>query len=564
MEILTTILSLILFFIALGVLVSIHELGHLIAAKSFNVYCSDYSIGFGPKIFKHKRKNGETTFSIGLLPLGGYVSMYGEEGEAKDGVNIPRSRSLEGIKRWKRIIIMAAGIIMNFVLAYVIFFISAACFPNINNFYINVVGINDETNFKNHVKDENNNELSNELLTFFETNPALNVDVLTMEVLDSTGAVKTVSPQYYIINSSSVTYKGKSDYVLAFDVANFNYNDTDLAQYIRLFEGFTYTVGDELPTNYQNVYHVVNNEIVPFNEGETLNLPLLNEDLSLKEVSLNSNDEIKALLTFRGERKENEEVNENKVNVTFKKDATNNFERTGFGPVVNYSYLGWDSFRVAGENWVESTTLISNAIIDLFSKSEAWNNIGGPIAIFTQTTTILSNSPFYVYLNSWGMISVNLALFNLLPFPGLDGWQILVEIVEGIVNGFYKLHKKIKGKSNKKEEVKENNENINDKNKNVSEKEVITSINDDTLVKENNVSNEEHIVSEVKDDKVSINKNTTLVVGNNEESNQKEKIAYDDEWHIPQKIKNIMSTIGLVLLFALFFVIIIKDVIGLF
>ena len=51
-----TLLSLVLFFIALGVLVTIHEFGHFIAAKSFKVYCTDFSIGFGPKIVKIKRK----------------------------------------------------------------------------------------------------------------------------------------------------------------------------------------------------------------------------------------------------------------------------------------------------------------------------------------------------------------------------------------------------------------------------------------------------------------------------------------------------------------------------
>ena len=79
MNFLNTILSLILFFIALGVLITIHELGHFIAAKSFKVYCSDFSIGFGPKIVNIKRKNGETNFKIGVFPVGGYVSMYGEE-----------------------------------------------------------------------------------------------------------------------------------------------------------------------------------------------------------------------------------------------------------------------------------------------------------------------------------------------------------------------------------------------------------------------------------------------------------------------------------------------------
>ena len=49
-------LGLLLFFVGLGLLVTIHELGHFIAAKSFKVYCSDFSIGFGPKIVKIKRK----------------------------------------------------------------------------------------------------------------------------------------------------------------------------------------------------------------------------------------------------------------------------------------------------------------------------------------------------------------------------------------------------------------------------------------------------------------------------------------------------------------------------
>ena len=108
MNFLNTILSLILFFIALGVLITIHELGHFIAAKSFKVYCSDFSIGFGPKIVNIKRKNGETNFKIGVFPVGGYVSMYGEGVELPSGVNIPKSRSLEGISRYKRLIIMAS------------------------------------------------------------------------------------------------------------------------------------------------------------------------------------------------------------------------------------------------------------------------------------------------------------------------------------------------------------------------------------------------------------------------------------------------------------------------
>ena len=91
-----TLLSLVLFFIALGVLVTIHEFGHFIAAKSFKVYCTDFSIGFGPKIVKIKREKWETTFSIGVLPLGGYVSMLGEDDEESvpEGIVVTKERTL--------------------------------------------------------------------------------------------------------------------------------------------------------------------------------------------------------------------------------------------------------------------------------------------------------------------------------------------------------------------------------------------------------------------------------------------------------------------------------------
>lgn len=105
------------FVIVLGIIVFIHELGHLIAAKSFGVYCKEFAIGMGPRIFAIKGK--ETTYSIRLLPLGGFVTMAGEEGVDAD--NIPAQRTIKGIKRYQRMIVMLAGIFMNILLAWVIF-----------------------------------------------------------------------------------------------------------------------------------------------------------------------------------------------------------------------------------------------------------------------------------------------------------------------------------------------------------------------------------------------------------------------------------------------------------
>ena len=68
----------------------------------------------------------------------------------------------------------------------------------------------------------------------------------------------------------------------------------------------------------------------------------------------------------------------------------------------------------------------------LFSDMTSWGEVGGIVAVGFETTSYLQNFGIGQFLLYWGFISVNLAIFNLLPFPGLDGWQLLVLIVEGI------------------------------------------------------------------------------------------------------------------------------------
>lgn len=110
-------MTIIYFILILSVIIIIHELGHLATAKYFHVYCEEFSIGMGPAIFKKKFK--ETTFAIRALPIGGFVAMAGEEGI--DDESIPFERTIKGIAWWKQIIVMAAGAIMNILLAWVIF-----------------------------------------------------------------------------------------------------------------------------------------------------------------------------------------------------------------------------------------------------------------------------------------------------------------------------------------------------------------------------------------------------------------------------------------------------------
>ncbi len=114
-------MTIIYFLLLLTVIICIHEAGHLWAAKKFNVYCYEYSFGMGPVIWKKQTK--ETQYSIRAIPMGGFVAMAGEvEGDgAYPDVEVPKHRRLPNIAPWKRIIIMLAGVFMNFVLAWVLF-----------------------------------------------------------------------------------------------------------------------------------------------------------------------------------------------------------------------------------------------------------------------------------------------------------------------------------------------------------------------------------------------------------------------------------------------------------
>ena len=115
------IINLFLFLLLLSLIICLHELGHLAAAKLFGVYCFEYSFGMGPVLLKKKGK--ETQYSIRALPIGGFVSMAGETDgdEAYPDVEVPEGRRLTDIAWWKKIIVMLAGIFMNFVVCIVIF-----------------------------------------------------------------------------------------------------------------------------------------------------------------------------------------------------------------------------------------------------------------------------------------------------------------------------------------------------------------------------------------------------------------------------------------------------------
>ena len=123
-------LSLLYFVLILGAIVLVHEFGHFIFSKLFGVYVYEFSIGMGPKIFHFKKKGGETEYCIRAIPIGGFVSLAGED--ADDNSKIPNKRKLYSKPVWQRLIIMIAGATFNFLFAFVILFVSALIYGSIS------------------------------------------------------------------------------------------------------------------------------------------------------------------------------------------------------------------------------------------------------------------------------------------------------------------------------------------------------------------------------------------------------------------------------------------------
>ena len=111
-----------LFIVILLVLVIVHEFGHFIVAKLMKMRVDEFAFGFPPRIVA--KKIGETTYAINALPLGGYVSIWGENGSEEDKLAhgaATHPRAFGNRPWWAQLLVLIAGVTMNMLLALFIF-----------------------------------------------------------------------------------------------------------------------------------------------------------------------------------------------------------------------------------------------------------------------------------------------------------------------------------------------------------------------------------------------------------------------------------------------------------
>ena len=382
-------MTIIYFILILGITVFIHELGHFMFAKKYGVHVYEFSLGMGPRLFKFNRKNDETDYCIRLFPIGGFVQMAGEEVEVDK--NIPEEKSLRSKTAFQRFMIMVAGVMMNFILAFVLlFFLGLFNDVSVNNVYVansTISNLNDsdkivavDGNFVN-----NYDKLALEMTIASDKN-------FTMTVKDQNGNKKEVTVSPVAIGKSNLIYQKE----YGFEVNNLNVsksNNNDIK------EGNIIVGVNSVPVA---TYLEMINELTK--ADNELTLTLKDKEGVTKEVKVT--------------------VKENQEDV-----------------LAGYSY----GFYIAGEEAKGFFGAIKYAFLKFFSTVEqmvftvvylitgdiSLNMLSGPVGIFSVVGEA-GKAGFSNVVSLLCLICINVGFINFLPLPAFDGGHILFIIIEKI------------------------------------------------------------------------------------------------------------------------------------
>lgn len=394
-------MSLLYFFIIIAFLIFIHELGHLLAAKWANVKVENFSIGFGPKIFKFNI--GETEYSLSLLPLGGYVKMQGEspDSTSTDKIIDP-NRSYQNIPNYKKQIILFSGPLMNLILPFVLF-------PLI---YIN--GVEMPKYLTDKVIIEEKLVLDNQ------------IDLIKNDEIVSINDIKIKSWQdFYLIDDNKLNQKVSIEILRGNEIKKLQLNlyQSDLKNLIK--PNFKPVIGDIMPNSLAEKNGImIDDEILKINNSN------ISSWTNLVNYLKNSKEMVMVFLINRNNTLISKEI-------IFK---SSNNKVLGISPRVETikQSLGFlDSVKKSYLKSIETIKLIFFGIMELLeqlfstdsSAASIKDSLAGPIAI-AKYSGAAAEKGINAVLQFTIIISINLGIINLLPIPLLDGGHIFLNSIE--------------------------------------------------------------------------------------------------------------------------------------
>jgi len=377
--------------VALGILVTVHELGHFIAARIFKVEVEKFSIGFGPKLLAFKK--GKTEYRISLIPLGGYLKMKGEnpDDEVEDTENSFKTKAW-----WQRAIIAFAGPFANFILAILIFILTFAIGKHFED-QLPIVG-QVSANYAEFVQEEDT--------------------ILQVNDNDVNGWTQII--QYVKANEENtfLIERNNEQILIANDEVEPRTWVTEILPYVPAVIGevapgmAAYKAG--LMDN-DEILSVDGQEVNNWYEMRTAIITNENESITLK-IKRDNNIFEKSLIP------EENILDGNRIIGITQYMPIKYVEKYSLLESVKYGTIGTINFVYL--NYAMLYKLIANP-------GAIKNNLGGPVMIYAMSAQTAKKGLDSI-LSFIAAISLILMIMNLLPIPILDGGHIFFCFIEGI------------------------------------------------------------------------------------------------------------------------------------
>ncbi len=399
------------FLLSLSLLIVLHELGHFIPAKLFKTRVEKFYLFFDVKFSLFKKKIGETVYGIGWLPLGGYVKIAGMIDESMDTEQMkqePQPWEFRSKTAWQRLIIMLGGVIVNFILAFII--------------YIGVVWYYGELDIKNsELRDgvwvtnpileeaglKNGDKIisvnGKEIKSAYELNKKVTLG--NQIVVERNGEEKTITPP--------VNFIGKIV-------------DGDRMLNVTMRVPFVVTGVLEESTNAKTVQP---NDIIT--EFDNQKITYADQLLGIVE---NYKEQTVTAKVLRKEKEETIELhinNEGKLGIGYASLLpASNIEKLGLYKVDRNKYSFGESIPVGINKGFNEISSYWNQLKKIVNpKTEAYKGLSGFFGIYNIFPNIWV---WEIFWDITAILSIMLGIMNLLPIPALDGGHVMFLLYEMI------------------------------------------------------------------------------------------------------------------------------------
>lgn len=385
------IVTIITFILVFGILVLVHEYGHYYFAKRAGILVREFSIGMGPKIW-WKRKNG-TTYTVRILPVGGYVRLAGNDDEDEEELRPGTPVTFQLNDQDEVVTINASG--------------KSTLFQGIP-LQLVASDLTDGLWIKGYVNGDEDN---------LKQYP-VNHDAV---VIEHDGTAVQIAPRDVQFRSASLPARMMTNFAGPM-------NNFILSLIVFIILGFTLA---GVPTNSNQVGKVNSGSVAAqagLKAGDQITRVNNTQVKNWTDLSANLSDKPGQRVRVTYVRN-----NHQKTVTLVPKTVKQGKQKVGQIGIIEQERTGFkDRLLFGWQQFVQAGTLIFAVLGHMFTHGFSLNDLGGPVAIYAGTSQATALG-FNGVLNFLALLSINLGIVNLLPIPALDGGKLLLNIIEAVI-----------------------------------------------------------------------------------------------------------------------------------